>query len=131
VFIARSRKKRNIGISSHSSAPLLLWCDLQQARSARKTTNKTMASRFGLSSSSSSASSMRVTNTPASDLALTNLAFCSPSDLRNFAVPGHNNLYLAAVADSFVLSLSYPSSPPFFFLSLQSILHFLSYLTIA
>ncbi|KAL5162838.1 Vesicle-fusing ATPase [Glycine soja] len=60
-----------------------------------------MASRFGLSSSSSSASSMRVTNTPASDLALTNLAFCSPSDLRNFAVPGHNNLYLAAVADSF------------------------------
>ncbi|KAG5010597.1 hypothetical protein AAZX31_07G180500 [Glycine max] len=65
-----------------------------------------MASRFGLSSSSSSASSMRVTNTPASDLALTNLAFCSPSDLRNFAVPGHNNLYLAAVADSFVLSLS-------------------------
>ncbi|KAG5023338.1 Vesicle-fusing ATPase [Glycine max] len=61
-----------------------------------------MASRFGLSSSSSSASSMRVTNTPASDLALTNLAFCSPSDLRNFAVPGHNNLYLAAVADSFI-----------------------------
>ncbi|KAL2979282.1 hypothetical protein AAZX31_13G164100 [Glycine max] len=61
---------------------------------------------FGLSSSSSSASNMRVTNTPASDLALTNLAFCSPSDLRNFAVPGHNNLYLAAVADSFVLSLS-------------------------
>nr|AWH66430.1 Rhg1-associated N-ethylmaleimide sensitive factor [Glycine max] len=65
-----------------------------------------MASQFGLSSSSSSASSMRVTYTPANDLALTNLAFCSPSDLRNFAVPGHNNLYLAAVADSFVLSLS-------------------------
>ncbi|BAT73737.1 Vesicle-fusing ATPase [Vigna angularis] len=57
-------------------------------------------------SSSSAPFKMRVTNTPSSDLVLTNLAYCSPSDLRNFAVPGHKNLYLATVADSFVLSLS-------------------------
>ncbi|KAK7369016.1 hypothetical protein VNO80_11050 [Phaseolus coccineus] len=44
-----------------------------------------MASLFG--SSSSAPFKMRVTNTPSSDLVLTNLAFCSPSDLRNFAVP--------------------------------------------
>ncbi|KAK7362850.1 hypothetical protein VNO77_04974 [Canavalia gladiata] len=58
-----------------------------------------MAGRFGLSSSGST--SMIVTNTPSQDLALTNLAFCSPSDLPKFAVPGHNNLYLASIADSF------------------------------
>ncbi|XP_020225776.1 vesicle-fusing ATPase [Cajanus cajan] len=46
---------------------------------------------------------MIVTNTPSQDLALTNLAFCSPSDLSKFAVG--NNLYLASVAD-FVFSLS-------------------------
>ncbi|ESW31318.1 hypothetical protein PHAVU_002G228500 [Phaseolus vulgaris] len=63
-----------------------------------------MASLFG--SSSSAPFKMRVTNTPSTDLVLTNLAFCSPSDLRNFAVPGHKNLYLATIADSFVLSLS-------------------------
>ncbi|XP_027920851.1 vesicle-fusing ATPase [Vigna unguiculata] len=57
-------------------------------------------------SSSSTPFKMRVTNTPSTDLALTNLAYCSPSDLRNFAVPGHKNLYLATVADSFVLSLA-------------------------
>ncbi|KAK7400570.1 hypothetical protein VNO78_11780 [Psophocarpus tetragonolobus] len=68
-----------------------------------------MASMFG--SSSSAPVKMRVTNTPSSDLALANLAFCSPSDLRKFAVPGHSNLFLATIADSFVLSLSYPSSP--------------------
>nr|KYP76270.1 Vesicle-fusing ATPase [Cajanus cajan] len=45
---------------------------------------------------------MIVTNTPSQDLALTNLAFCSPSDLSKFAVG--NNLYLASVAD-FVFSL--------------------------
>ncbi|TKY59271.1 Vesicle-fusing ATPase [Spatholobus suberectus] len=63
-----------------------------------------MASRFGFSSSAPA--SMAVISTPSPDLALTNLAYCSPSDLRNFAVHGHNNLYLATVADSFVLSLS-------------------------
>jgi vesicle-fusing ATPase len=50
---------------------------------------------------------MIVTNTPAADLALTNLAYCSPSDLHNFAVPG-TKLFLALVADSSVLSFSYP-----------------------
>ncbi|KAL3596410.1 hypothetical protein D5086_008047 [Populus alba] len=48
-----------------------------------------MASRFGFQSTT-----MIVTNTPAADLALTNLAYCSPSDLHNFAVPG-TKLFLA------------------------------------
>ncbi|KAL4627435.1 hypothetical protein ACB092_05G165500 [Castanea dentata] len=48
---------------------------------------------------------MIVTNTPAADLALTNLAYCSHADLHGFAVPG-TKLYLASIADSFVLSLS-------------------------
>nr|POE91511.1 vesicle-fusing atpase [Quercus suber] len=50
---------------------------------------------------------MIVTNTPAADLALTNLAYCSHADLHGFAVPG-TKLHLASIADSFVLSLSYP-----------------------
>ncbi|XP_065632671.1 vesicle-fusing ATPase-like [Quercus suber] len=48
---------------------------------------------------------MIVTNTPAADLALTNLAYCSHADLHGFAVPG-TKLHLASIADSFVLSLS-------------------------
>nr|XP_023924221.1 vesicle-fusing ATPase-like [Quercus suber] len=48
---------------------------------------------------------MIVTNTPAADLALTNLAYCSHADLHGFAVPG-TKLYLASIADSFVLSLT-------------------------
>ncbi|XP_050287594.1 vesicle-fusing ATPase-like [Quercus robur] len=48
---------------------------------------------------------MIVTNTPAADLALTNLAYCSHADLHGFAIPG-TKLYLASIADSFVLSLS-------------------------
>ncbi|XP_027345292.1 vesicle-fusing ATPase-like [Abrus precatorius] len=59
-----------------------------------------MASRFFGSKT------MIVTNTPSQDLALTNLAFCSPSDLPQFAVPSHHNLYLASINDSFVFSLS-------------------------
>lgn len=51
---------------------------------------------------------MTVTTTPASDLALTNLAYCSPSDLRCFAVPGTTDLFLANVGEVFVLSISYP-----------------------
>uniref|UniRef100_A0A6N2KUQ6 Vesicle-fusing ATPase n=1 Tax=Salix viminalis TaxID=40686 RepID=A0A6N2KUQ6_SALVM len=43
---------------------------------------------------------MIVTNTPGADLAVTNLAYCSPSDLHNFAVPG-TKLFLALVANSF------------------------------
>ncbi|KAL0011536.1 hypothetical protein SO802_006644 [Lithocarpus litseifolius] len=50
---------------------------------------------------------MIVTNTPAADLALTNLAYCSHADLHGFAVPG-TKLHLASIADSFVLSLTYP-----------------------
>ncbi|XP_039169714.1 vesicle-fusing ATPase-like [Eucalyptus grandis] len=45
-----------------------------------------MAGRFFQSSPSPSA--MIVTNTPAADLALTNLAYCCSSDLHHFAVPG-------------------------------------------
>ncbi|GAV67671.1 AAA domain-containing protein/CDC48_N domain-containing protein/CDC48_2 domain-containing protein [Cephalotus follicularis] len=62
-----------------------------------------MAGRFGFQSSAPA--TMIATNTPAADLALTNLAYCSPSDLHNFAVPG-TKLFLALVGDSFVLSLS-------------------------
>ncbi|KAB1199510.1 Vesicle-fusing ATPase [Morella rubra] len=54
---------------------------------------------------SSASANMIVTNTPAADLALTNLAYCSHADLHGFAVPG-TELYLASVADSFVLSPS-------------------------
>ncbi|TYK30894.1 vesicle-fusing ATPase [Cucumis melo var. makuwa] len=51
-----------------------------------------MAGRFGLSSTAPA--TMIVTNTPAQDLAVTNLAYCSASDLQNFAVPG-TKLFLA------------------------------------
>ncbi|XP_054803097.1 vesicle-fusing ATPase [Prosopis cineraria] len=60
-----------------------------------------MASWFG-----SAPTSMIVTNTPSQDLALTNLVFCSPSDLQKFAVPGFKNIFLALVGDSFVFSLA-------------------------
>ncbi|XP_027345297.1 vesicle-fusing ATPase-like [Abrus precatorius] len=59
-----------------------------------------------MASGFSGSTSMIVTNTPSQDLALTNLAFCSTSDLPQFAVPSHHNLYLASIADSFVFSLS-------------------------
>ena len=45
---------------------------------------------------------MIVTNTPAADLTLTNLDYCSHVDLHGFAVPG-TKLYLASIVDSFVL----------------------------
>ncbi|KAL6184996.1 hypothetical protein ACLB2K_041131 [Fragaria x ananassa] len=48
---------------------------------------------------------MIVTNTPAPDLVLTNLAYFSPLDLRTFAIPG-TKLNLALIADAFVLSVS-------------------------
>jgi len=80
--------------------------------SAKATTRKiwfntTMAGRFFGSSSASI--DMIVTNTPSQELALTNFAFISASDLPKFAVPGHDNLYLASIGDSFVFSISYPS----------------------
>ena len=46
---------------------------------------------------------MIVTNTPAADLALTNLTYYSHADLHGFAIRG-TKLYLASIADSFVLS---------------------------
>nr|XP_011463563.1 PREDICTED: vesicle-fusing ATPase-like [Fragaria vesca subsp. vesca] len=54
---------------------------------------------------------MIVTNTPAPDLALTNLAYCSPLDLQTFTIPG-TKLNLALIADSFVFSVSYPFETP-------------------
>ncbi|EYU26385.1 hypothetical protein MIMGU_mgv1a002228mg [Erythranthe guttata] len=44
---------------------------------------------------------MIVTNTPAKDLAYTNFAYCSPSDLRNFLVPG-SRLAFALIGDVFI-----------------------------
>ncbi|CAN6915904.1 unnamed protein product [Brassica oleracea] len=70
-----------------------------------------MADRSG--SQSSVDITMKVTTTPEAHLAFTNLAYCSPSDLSQFAIPG-TDLFLANVADVFTLSLSYP------FFSLQT-----------
>nr|CAD1824139.1 unnamed protein product [Ananas comosus var. bracteatus] len=47
---------------------------------------------------------MIVTSTPSQELALTNFAYCSPADLRRFAVSGSKHV-LAMVGDSFVLTL--------------------------
>ncbi|KAL1165791.1 hypothetical protein V6Z11_A06G152900 [Gossypium hirsutum] len=62
-----------------------------------------MAGLFG--SQSSTVAPMIVTSTPSTDLALTNFAYCSPSDLQSFAVPG-SKLFLANVGDAFVLTLN-------------------------
>ncbi|KAB2078055.1 hypothetical protein ES319_A06G135300v1 [Gossypium barbadense] len=62
-----------------------------------------MAGLFG--SQSSTVAPMIVTSTPSTDLALTNFAYCSPSDLQSFAVPG-SKLFLANVGDAFVLTVS-------------------------
>ncbi|GMJ14678.1 N-ethylmaleimide sensitive factor [Hibiscus trionum] len=75
-----------------------------------------MAGLFG--SQSSTVATMVVTSTPSTDLALTNLAYCSPSDLQSFAVPG-SKLFLAIIGDAFVLSVSYPFLIFFFLLYLQ------------
>ncbi|XP_059661513.1 vesicle-fusing ATPase-like [Cornus florida] len=68
----------------------------------------------------SASAAMIVTNTPAKDLAYTNFAYCSPLDLRNFSVPG-SNLFLALVADTFVLSLSAYESIPIGHIALNAI----------
>lgn len=65
-----------------------------------------MAGRYG-SSGGVRPTTMIVTNTPAKDLAYTNCAYCSPTDLRNFLVPGSKFAY-ALIADAFVLTLAYP-----------------------
>ncbi|CAI0468683.1 unnamed protein product [Linum tenue] len=62
-----------------------------------------MAGRFGFGSSAPA--KMRVTNTPSTDLALTNLAYCSATDLHNFAVPG-TKLFMALIADRVVLRIT-------------------------
>ncbi|KAI8003207.1 Vesicle-fusing ATPase [Camellia lanceoleosa] len=54
-----------------------------------------MAGRSGFGSTAT----MIVTNTPAEDLAYTNFAYCSPSDLRSFSVSG-SKLAFALVGDS-------------------------------
>ncbi|GFZ07521.1 AAA-type ATPase family protein [Actinidia rufa] len=66
-----------------------------------------MAGRSGYGSATTK---MIVTNTPGKDLVYTNLAYCSPSDLRSFSVSG-SKLVFALVGDAFVLSLSYPFTP--------------------
>ncbi|KAG5546234.1 hypothetical protein RHGRI_018423 [Rhododendron griersonianum] len=53
------------------------------------------------SSGFGSQATMIVTNTPAKDLAYSNFAFCSPSDLRTFSVAG-SKLAFALVGNSFV-----------------------------
>ncbi|GKV50892.1 hypothetical protein SLEP1_g57572 [Rubroshorea leprosula] len=55
---------------------------------------------------------MIITNTPASVPAFTNLAYCSPADHHGFGIPRSplSPLFLANVADVFVLSVSYPFS---------------------
>ena len=69
---------------------------------------------------------MIVTNTPAADLTLTNLAYYSHADLHGFAVPS-TKLYLASIGDSFVLSLTYPFlsflTAPYFALKFCFIMH--------
>lgn len=47
---------------------------------------------------------MIVTNAPGADLALTNCAYCSSSDLRRFIVPGLGQA-LASIGSSMVLTL--------------------------
>ena len=59
---------------------------------------------------SGSSMMMTVTNTKAKDLAYTNCVYCSPSNLRQFTVPG-SDLAFALVGDVFVLSVAYPFNP--------------------
>ncbi|CAN4097965.1 unnamed protein product [Withania somnifera] len=50
---------------------------------------------------------MIVTDTLAKDLAYTNFAYCSPTYLRKFLVPGFKFAY-GLLADAFILTLAYP-----------------------
>lgn len=77
-----------------------------------------MAGRSGFNSNDST--TMIITNTPARDLAYTNYAYCSPSDLRKFAVPDLK-LFLALVGDSCVLSVAAHESVPNGHLGLNAI----------
>ncbi|XP_074568067.1 vesicle-fusing ATPase [Curcuma longa] len=62
-----------------------------------------MAGRFGFGSSAA-ADLLTVVNTPNQDLALTNFAYCSPTDLNRFASPGSRDVFVL-VGDSVVLTL--------------------------
>lgn len=55
----------------------------------------------------SSGSTMIVGSTPNPSLVATNYAYCNPSDLQSFAVPGTSH-HFALVADAFVLTIAYP-----------------------
>lgn len=66
--------------------------------------------------SSQGALTMIVTNTPGRDLAYTNFAYCSPSDIRNFIIPGSRLAY--AQFSDLVLCIEYP---------FLSFLHFLNF----
>lgn len=63
---------------------------------------------------------MIVTNTPGKDLAYTNLAYCSPSDLRNFLVPG-SRLAFALIGDVVVLTVAGHESIPSGHIALNAI----------
>ncbi|XP_073142368.1 vesicle-fusing ATPase [Henckelia pumila] len=63
---------------------------------------------------------MIVTNTPGKDLAYTNLAYCSPTDLRNFLVPG-SRLAFALIGDVFVLTVTSHESIPSGHIALNAI----------
>ncbi|PSR95688.1 Vesicle-fusing ATPase [Actinidia chinensis var. chinensis] len=76
-----------------------------------------MAGRSGYGSATTK---MIVTNTPGKDLAYTNLAYCSPSDLRSFSVSG-SKLVFALVGDAFVLSLSAHENIPIGHIALNAI----------
>ncbi|WOL11103.1 vesicle-fusing ATPase [Canna indica] len=62
-----------------------------------------MAGRFGFGAGSA-AESMTVVNTPSQDLALTNFAYCAPTDLNKFASTGSKHVFVL-VGDSVVLTL--------------------------
>lgn len=63
---------------------------------------------------------MIVTNTPGRDLALTNFAYCSPSDTRNFVVPGSSLAYVE-ISQTFVLCVSAHQDVPAGHLALNAI----------
>lgn len=118
-----SDKQQDPGPGSGSAFPsnktISLRCFFVSRKKKKKKTDEalhlpsSMAGIFGFGSSSSAPMTMTVTNTPAADLAFTNFAYCSSSDLRNFSGSGSGSgasLSLALVGDSLVLSLRYPCS---------------------
>lgn len=121
------------GSAFHQTKPSRFASSSSREKKKKKTDEalhvpSSMAGIFGFGSSSSAPMTMTVTNTPAADLAFTNFAYCSSSDLRNFSGSGSgsgSSLSLALVGDSLVLSLRYPCSDwfhlCFFFFFFKSI----------